>query len=509
MSALGLGLALVVHRQWAHHEHLPYPIVQFGRSLLDVRENGRPTVFTKRLFWLGLSIVLLIHLNNYLHSWFPKHTVQIRTLFDLSPVLRLFPNFQRGGGGWMLNYYSRIFFAAFGIAYFLDSDVSFSVGIAPFVYFTVRGILWKYGIPFSEGGYLQPTPERFLFFGAGSGIFLVFLYTGRHYYKNVLLHAFRLPSRESMDRQAVWGARVFFIAISLFALQLILVGVSWPVALMFSFFSVVFFAVIGRATAETGVFLFQSGWYPCGIVAGLFGANALGLRNLFIMSFVSVLLVTEGREILMPYMVNSLKLVGSFKARVGKVAGFCILSLVIGLVVALSVTLFFQYDIGPNYSDGWAVNGPTRFAFNQLIRTSEKLEGQGTAETAGSARGFAMFGKMEPDLSLISAALIGLGLAAGLSICRLRFSWWPLHPIMLLVCNTWAGFQLAWSFLAGWLFKLLVVKYGGSKTYQRLKFIMFGIIAGDLLGGFLPFVVGLGYYIFTGKLPPLFAVTPG
>jgi hypothetical protein len=60
----------------------------------------------------------------------------------------------------------------------------------------------------------------------------------------------------------------------------------------------------------------------------------------------------------------------------------------------------------------------------------------------------------------------------------------------------------------GWAIKVLVTKYGGASWYQRLKPFMFGLIAGEMLGGLMPMVVGLVYWLVTGQLPKVFNVLP-
>jgi hypothetical protein len=44
--------------------------------------------------------------------------------------------------------------------------------------------------------------------------------------------------------------------------------------------------------------------------------------------------------------------------------------------------------------------------------------------------------------------------------------------------------------------------------YLRLKPLMFGLIAGEMLGGLTPMVVGLVYWLVTGQLPKVFNVLP-
>jgi hypothetical protein len=90
-----------------------------------------------------------------------------------------------------------------------------------------------------------------------------------------------------------------------------------------------------------------------------------------------------------------------------------------------------------------------------------------------------------------------LGLLGGgaavlfLGLMRLRFWWWPFHPIGYLAANTW-GLQLwAMPFFVGWLAKTLIIRYAGLPLYRRTIPLAAGLIVGDLLNGGLWGVVRL------------------
>ncbi len=94
------------------------------------------------------------------------------------------------------------------------------------------------------------------------------------------------------------------------------------------------------------------------------------------------------------------------------------------------------------------------------------------------------------------------------SAARLRLSWWPLHPVMFIACSVYAGYMFSFSFLLGWFIKTMVTKYGGEKAYSRLKPVFFGLIAGDMLGGIIPSIIGAVYYLVTDEIPKKFLIMP-
>ena len=54
-----------------------------------------------------------------------------------------------------------------------------------------------------------------------------------------------------------------------------------------------------------------------------------------------------------------------------------------------------------------------------------------------------------------------------------------------------------------------IVRYGGTRTYNRLTPIFLGLIAGEVLGGLFPALFGAVYYFVSGNQPRLFNVIPG
>jgi hypothetical protein len=117
-------------------------------------------------------------------------------------------------------------------------------------------------------------------------------------------------------------------------------------------------------------------------------------------------------------------------------------------------------------------------------------------------------GAFSPSGACVVALVAGIVLVLVFTVARLRLSWWPLHPLMFALWATNHVMHFAWSFMIGWAVKLLVVKYGGNPMYERLKPLMVGLVAGEVLGAFLPCIVGWIYWLATGEAKP-FHVLPG
>ena len=502
-----IGLGLVVHRQWSEHEHLRYPLATFANALLPEPGKRWATVFGDRLFWAGAAVVFLIHFNNYLAVWFPEFLVTVPTKVDLSSLVSLFPTYAAGGGGDMLK--PNVYFTVVAFAYFLASDVSLAMGLGSFLYPLLEGVLAGYGISLWGSGYSTPNADNFLSFGAYFGLLLAILYTGRHYYGRTLRRAIMIPTEGAHAPEAVWGARVFLICALLFTVDLICVGLDWPLAVLYTGLIFMLFLVIGRVSAETGAFMIQPEWMVCVTLWGFFGARALGPKPALILLMLTTVLIIDPREALTPFLVNALKLLDLRRERIGRAAAWSVAALLIGLAVALPVTLALQYDRGVNHDDDWASRMVPQRPFDKTIEIQQRLTAQGSLNAAETTTGWRRFAKMSPN----APCLIGFGggLAAVLAFAAIRLRWpkWPLHPVLFLVWGTYAGQMFAASFLGGWGIKVLVTQYGGASWYQRLKPLMFGLIAGELLGGLVPIAVGLVYWLKTGLPPKSFNILPG
>jgi hypothetical protein len=88
-----------------------------------------------------------------------------------------------------------------------------------------------------------------------------------------------------------------------------------------------------------------------------------------------------------------------------------------------------------------------------------------------------------------------------------RDGYWHMGKLLLLQWREVDGKVLG-QHLLGWLIKSAIVKYGGSRLYQTLKPLFFGLIAGEIFGAVVPSIVGIAYYVITGMPPRQFWVLP-
>jgi len=500
------GLALVIHRQWASHEHLPYPTVEFVRSVLPEPGAVVSSIFRRRLFWAGFAVVFFIHMDNYAAMWWPSVVIPVNIRLDFTPLADIVPIFKRVGT-WAL-FDPTLYFTAIGFAYFLSSDVALSLGLAPYVFSLAIGIVLGFGVPVG-GGMLQPSVESFLYAGSYTGMFLALAYAGRRYYRTVFARSLGLPAGDTAEAHAVWGARVFLLAAALFVFQLIVVGVEWQFAVLYTLGTVMIYVVISRLLVEAGAFFIHAWFYPCAVLWGFMGAMAAGQGQLLILGMLSSLLLIDPREALMPFVVSGIRLADQAGQRLGRLAAWGLLAMLVGFLVAIPVALRWQYqDGGIQTGDGWTVGGVSKFAFSLSSEIYSSLDAQGGVQASESLSGPGRFLRIVPQTPCVVAFAITFALTLLFTFLRRRFAGWPLHPLLFLVLGTWQGRSLGFSFLLGWLIKTVVTKLGGAAAYQRLKPLMIGLVAGEVVAGIVPVIIGAIYYHVTGFPPKYFRILP-
>ncbi len=501
-----IALAMVLHQQWSVHERLPYPIAAVTEALLPPEGGARKPVYRTRLFWMGCGAVCFVHLVNYAYAWWPSALVQIPRQVDFSALRELFPTFCRAGGGRLFRF--TVYFTIVGLAYFVPKDVSFSMGVGPFFYFLLAGILAGFGITMSGGSdavHLSGSLQA----GAYTGMFLLIMYTGRRYYANVFCTALGLRPTDDVEPQAVWGARIFLACALLVIVILTAAGIDWQLSILFTALLVMAFVVIGRISAGTGHLFTQVYGGPVLIMMGVMGSRAIGPSTALLLFLVSTVLILDTREALTPFILNAYKVLSERESRLRPVVGLSVLALLVGLAVAVPVTLYVKYDRGTNLAAVWASRTVPRGPFDKAMLIKQRLRAQGRLENAESLSGWRRLLAFSPSRTFLAGFGSALCVFLLLSAARLRFTSWPLHPVMLLVWNTFGGWKFCASFLVGCFVKWAVVKYGGDRTFQQLKPVMVGLIAGDMLIGITTSIIGGIYYLVTGTPPPRFAILVG
>ena len=470
-----VSLMALVQRQWITNERLTFPLAQIPLELLrgvgPGESDGPGRLSGSWLLWIGVAIAFSVNFLSTLSQKIPAIPNVPISLYDIIPWQRVGPLAGLGGitillWPWMI-----------AIAYLIPKELSFSVW-----FFTiVRHLLTVIAI---AAGATPARPEDWwttsfpapYYQGGGAVLALaawVLWIARKHLGRALRVAISRNPDRE--DMQEPLSYRVAFA------------GFALSVAFMVTFFwyancrvlfglilvgmMLGYFTIWARLRAETGLSFLAFPIQIQDVAMVPLGAHAFRVSEL-------VTLVTMRWAYTPGFGVSSEVFPGSaleaFKiadaARLNArrltwamMAGFAV-SLVVGSYVFMVGTYHYGW-FGMNSSkSGWL--GPQ--SINDGGRVVSFLTDPSVAKT---------------DVNGMIALGAGAVMVVLLGVMRLRFWWWPFHPVGYIASNTWGSHWWFVPFLIGWGCKALVIRYGGLRLYRATVPLAIGLIVGDLVNG--------------------------
>lgn len=500
LSLAVVAMTFLVHRQWTEHEQLSYPIAQVA-SCFWKREDGArgvPDLFRDRLFWIGFVPLFALYMLEFANNWFPQSLPSLEALLPnfkrwWVPLLETFPILRKVPGGGSLAG-QRISFAIVGLAYFVSTDISLTMGLSQ-AFLVVVGLVF-FG---SVGTPLTQVDVDVTRAGSYLGYTLILAYTGRTYFSGIFRKAFLRPREASReDAVAVLAARVLVLSFAGFVLVLKWMGCDVPMAFFFALATLMLFLVFTRVICETGIPFLQANWFPPKLLTALVGPAAIGQRSLALLTWINAGLLMDPRECLMPYVATSARMASEARLATRRVFWLVVGSLAIALVLAYACNLWVAYSVG-SLRDPWAGNNVPKSTFGELAKAFSLLQSTGQLDALPPAHGLARLRLAHLDPATVRFFVTGVLLVIGCSLIRFRFARFPVHPVLFIAWGTWPA-SISWgAYLIGWFIKTLVVRLGGGRAYQRLKPAFIGIIAAELIAVCVVVAVDLLYYWTTGK----------
>ncbi|MCD6364738.1 MAG: hypothetical protein J7M14_02565 [Planctomycetes bacterium] len=503
LAISSICLGLIVHPQWSKRERLRYPIVEFTSAIMEQDSSSAfGTVFRRKAFWIAFALMCGFHLVNGIHAWFPE-SIEIPLKLDLTSIRQKYPGISK------VPQYTELLSQTIwplvvALAFFLATDVSFSLGLSQIMFAIVAASLLEAGVNLQDG-YVTGAMCSWARFGAALGYSVILVYIGRRHYWNVLVSAlsFRVTQAE---RYTVWACRLLLLSVGAFAGILIRFGLPWPLAVATPLLGLMLFLTMARLNAECGLFYLSPRWQPLGIVLGLFGSLALSPHALVMIGLVSIVLTMSPMECLLPFVTNGLKICELKGLSPPRTAPSMGVMYVIALACCVPVVLWAEYNFGiGDRSDFQRVSMP-KYTFDAAQEAVSDLKFRGQLQESVNMGPLERLVNIRPRKYFTPSVVWGFALVVGFSICRLRYTWWPLHPAFFLIWGTWQIAMVSHSFLLGWLVKIAVIKFGDKNAYRNTKILMIGIIAGEVFCGLISMVVSAIYYAATGLKPITYSV---
>jgi len=448
-----LCINAILRRQWAEHERLSYPIVQIPLEITDPRF----ALWRSKLFWTAFAFAVALDTLNSLAFLYPSlPALDVRAL-KVDRFFTAWPWTVLGGtrGG--------LYPFAIGLGYLLPLDLLFS---SWFFFWFWQGQKVITVVMAWEGDPRFPyIPEQS--FGGYIGIVLFSLWVARHYLGRIFRTAFArdpglLDGREPMPyRWAVWG-----LILSLGGLIAFSRYAGMPVWIAVSFFAVFFLlsTAITRMRAELGPpahDLHAAG--PDVILTNVFGSLALGPRAVTLFSLY-YWMNRAYRSTPMPHQLEAFKIAEQRDLGQRHMMWVLLAAGALGTIAAF----WSMISVGYTYGMGSANVGLAARAFG-----SEPWNRLGAWLTE----------PVKPSTGAGCATLGGIAFSILLLSLRMRWIWWPFHPVGYAVSSSWSMNLLWMPLFIAWVIKLLLLRWGGLRLYRQALPFFLGLILGEFTAG--------------------------
>ena len=454
---------VLIRKQWTDNERLTYPLTKIPLEITDAQPFGRgrsSVPLTKsRLFWLGFFVAAAMDTMNSLNYYYPAIPAILAS--NVTDMGQSFPTKPWHAVGWTpLTYYPFMV----GLGLLMPLDFLFS---SWFFY-----IFWKLQAVLVVANAWDGDPRMPYANYQAMGAYLLFfvgtLWISRHYFGHVVARALGRAS-EVDDADEPMRYRWAFIGLAgglagLVAFAVVL-GLAWWLAVLFFLLYLALALAITRMRAELGTPVhdlhFTGPDWALTDVLGTQGMAPGGLAAFSLFFWFN----RAYRCHPMPFQLEAFKMAEQTGARREMRGWFWALLLAggFGMLCAFWALLHADYAYGLKWSDtsGWD-------------RYAGWLKAPKPANTSAAL-----------------AIVVGFLFAAFLQAMRVRFFWWPFHPLAYAVSGSWEMNLLWLPLFIAWLTKVLLLRYGGMRTYSGALPFFYGLILGQFIPGSLLNIWGI------------------
>jgi len=443
----------LLRRRWVEEEKLVYPLAIVPMEM--VAAGGRRGAFFRSgMMWAGLVFSAGLILYNYAagrlgpaSGWTP---------LELSSRIE----FERSGVDVLFTFDTLVL----GLSYLLNLEVSFSVWVFHLVALAEKAAFNRVGFrligpaePHAAGGSALANQQ------AGSMLFLavVALWLGRR----SIVALFR---RDAARREAERGLAApttllvcLVLGLAGTAAFLRATGLPWPMAVLLLLIGLGLMFGVTRLLAQAGVGRMRAPASAPALLTNLVGTAPLGSQGLggLGMSFVWA---GDIQLFVMGTLAQATKVASEARRRARGLFWILALALIVSLLACYGSYLYFGYRGGMANGYGWYFVNSPRYHWGWIADCI-------------------MYGR-EPHWGRTAFLGVGAGVTAALSWAQLRFAGWPLHPIGLAIAMTNTVWIDWFSIFLAWLFKKLILRYGGPAVYRRSTLFFLGLIVGSCVG---------------------------
>lgn len=469
-------LLVLVQRQWIKHERLAFPLAQIPLELVEeTGPGGAGRLPRSGLFWFGLIVAACF-------TFLDDLSLRVPTVPVMPLTITIMPRHVVGPLGALGDLELVLSPWIIALAYLIPKDLSLSV----WFFWVVKWGLMMLAIIFgasperADEWYVHEFPAPFdQVTGAVIVLSVWALWSARKHLARALCIAFTGRPRGGDADEPLpyrWAVAGLLLCFSWMVVFLVLAGCRPLVSLLYTGVVVGGFLSYARVRADIG---FDPGTYRLREITMMpTGSRALLPRE------VIALVTTSWVGELWPSQlisVCSMNTLTSFK--IGEAAGMPLRRLTILLLVCFLIavgggTLYMLHTL---YGIGF---NSTRAGFADSIPGWElRYQGAFIDEMLTNPSG--------PEWDGVLWCGVGALVFVSLALMRLRFLWWPFHPVGFIIGFGLLQYPMFFSVVIAWLAKCLVLRYGGLRLYRQTLPIAIGLIVGDVLNRSLWNVISL------------------
>ena len=248
----------------------------------------------------------------------------------------------------------------------------------------------------------------------------------------------------------------------------------WAVAVFLAVAFAIYMALT-RVIVEAGLASAVQAMSPTGFLLSGVGSSALGTAGV-IASGYTLVWSADLLVFMMAPCANGIRMLHGLRCSAGWLVGMIAIAMLVSLVGSVWAILKLGYTYG-------AINFDADIPFYSHY-----------AKEPFRLASFLLYSETGPNW--VGWLWNGVGATAMtlLVVARQQLSWWPLHPVGLVVCGTHILNSTWFSIFIAWLIKSAVLKYTGPKGYLSTRIFFLGMVLGQFaVGGFWLVVDG-----FTG-----------
>ena len=486
LSRLGCTALLVVHiflraihRLFVHHRHLAQTMGRTRTHHLSPRAIAHPDdpdtasgqigFLKNKLFWTGFGIGAFILSWNILPLFW--HNLPI---IPIGPTYRTAISFGHDFPPLQVKF--NFVMAAFG--YLTNLEVLLSIWLFHVLSLIEIGALNRFGITvgrdFGSGLLLQQVGGFIAF--ALFGLFMARQHIG------TVIRALWQPDAEDKTELLSYRTAVIGLIISLiyasaymYALGISLLGIAVQLGLL-----LIYFIGLAKIVAETGLVYVETPLRTQELAAAALGTNVQTPDHVGMA--LSANSVESHREYILPSLTHTAKIHDVFRWPRNRMVAALMLAFIIGFAVSIIYTLNLCYGAtgAANIRHVFVFGGYSQRMFDRVVSWASEPTS---------------FGRVE--WQFLTAGALG---TLFLSLMRLRFAWWPLHPVGFTVGYVYPVRVTAFTVFLIWAFKSIVLRIGGIRLYRNLQPFFIGLLIGYTLGVGLSTLVDHIYFPGNGHM---------